>query len=233
MPISSVVFHLITFMILALGRVTAASQDTHLFDLQDDIGLAHFGYVEHSPNGRWLAVQTERASLPDDALQETVRIYPLASIARALNLKELVAVQPEWSFERMVTAQGDGSASLSHLEWLADSSGIAFLLRRGAYQHVLCLADLRTRRVHILSGDKQDVLGFDIRDTAHYVFAAASDDATQRLLDLEKTSFRVGTGLDIGELAYPKDMSDHIQRSDLWAADGGSARLVKEKPQTT
>jgi dipeptidyl aminopeptidase/acylaminoacyl peptidase len=217
-------------MILAGGSgFPAASQDSHPFNVQDDIELAHFGYVEQSPNGKWLAVQTERAALASDALRETVRIYSLDHIARALNTGELSKVEPEWSFDKVVTAQGSGSAGLSRLEWLSDSSGVAFLLRRNSYQHTLCFADLKTRQVQILSGGKQDIMGFDIRDATHYVFAAASDDARQRLFDQEKTSFRVGTGLDIGELAYPHDISEHIQRSDLWAANGGPARRVKDE----
>ena len=140
-------------------------------------------------------IQTERASLKDGKLHDTLRIYDLVTIRQAVNAHDQSQqVKPVWSFERVGKAPEGNAEFLSNLKWLPDSSAVAFLSQEEQYHCRLYLARLASKSIVPLTASRDDVLGFDVRDMSHYVFTVASRETDASLRRVLHASFRVGTG---------------------------------------
>lgn len=222
------ILYLLAVLSLGAASVCAHPQAKHLFAVADDISLARFVNVMHSPDDRWIVVQTERGSLEDDALHETIRVYSLTRLEELLSSADAHAISPEWSFERTVAANGDEAAGIVNLKWLANSTGFAFMLKTGPHQYRLYIADIHTQTVSPLSSAEADVLGFAIKDSSHYVFTVRSHAVVERLRSDIANSYVVGTGSDVDQLTDPESRIAEVQRSDLWAAVGGLPRQVRD-----
>lgn len=207
-----------SFLFLTLKMRSEPPGEASAFSVRDDIALARFGPISVSPKTDRVVVQTERASLQDGRVYETLRVYDLNVIRKAINGpnsgREL---EPFWIFERATTSGGD-SDRISPIKWLSDGSGFAFTLRVDPYHRRLYLASLGTKTVVPLSAAGDDVLGFDIRDRSHYAFTVASHETITKLQHELDTPSRVGTGDYFQAVAFPETYSHIIQRGDLWAA---------------
>ena len=207
----------------------ALSEQGLRFTVPDDIGIATFRNVAISPNARMVVVQTERASLKDGELHDTIQIYNLATIRQAVNARDRSQqVKPVWSFERVGKAPEGNAEFLSDLKWLPDSSGVAFLSQEEQYHCRLYLARLASESIVPLSASRDDVLGFDVRDRSHYVFTVASRETDASLRRVLHAFFRVGTGHPLYEVAFPEQATHIIQRGDLWVANGGKPLPVRD-----
>lgn len=208
----------------------AQSDSGKRFTVEDDIGIATFRNVAVSPNARMVVIQTERASLKDGKLHDTLRIYDLVTIRQAVNAHDQSQqVKPVWSFERVGKAPEGNVEFLSNLKWLPDSSAVAFLSQEEQYHCRLYLARLASKSIVPLTASRDDVLGFDVRDMSHYVFTVASRETDASLRRVLHASFRVGTGHPLYEVAFPEQASHIIQRGDLWAANGGKPLPVRDR----
>ncbi len=208
---------------------SAPSEPQHKFTVRDDIELARFGDIAVSPDETMVVVQTERASLQDGMMHETLRLYNLKTVRAAMNAPDQSKpIRPVWLFERAVKDSGGNSDRISRIKWLANGSGFAFSVQTDQYHHRLYLANIGSQRVITLSPAGEDVLGFDIRDFSHYVFTVASHEAEAKLKLAFEAPFRAGTGHYLSELAFPELYSHIIQHGDLWAAAGGPPAPVMD-----
>jgi len=201
------------------------------FTVLDDIALTHFGDiyaggvdpVTLSPDHKLIVVHSERGSVPDDRLEDELRIYGTSSLQDFVNTPANVsAPEPEWTIQESTNKDGYNRCLISRIRWLDTSDSFAFILRNEVGHDQLFLADLTRRTVTSLTPPDRDVTGFSIRDKDHYVFSVKSlsigkkfvrDDTVQLVLH-DETLFN---------LLSPTVYGD---RSDLWAAIGGPAEPV-------
>jgi dipeptidyl aminopeptidase/acylaminoacyl peptidase len=207
----------------------------HGFTVADDIGLTHFGDLYGgdtkattlSPDGKLVAVQSERGSLEDNRLHDELRIYDVEELKRFVDRPDESPVpQPIRTIHEATNEDGGNHGCLiTNIRWLADSSAVAFLLRNETGHNQLLLADAHERDVAPLTPIIQDVTSFQIRDREHYVFTVAAwkADAIARGSDTELV---VGASQTLYDVALPEKMQMTGDRSELWAAVGGSAAPV-------
>jgi len=223
-------------MLLAMGLAFTAlpcQPAKRRFTVADDIGLAHFGYpygtglvdaVTFSPDGRYFVVDTERGLLDRDRPESTLRIYTIGNIRRFLLRSEMSGEpSPPWTFRKSTNKDGP---IITHIRWLADSSGVAFLAKTASGNDELFLADLKTKTVHALTPDNEHVTSFDIRDREHLVYSVLSPIVGQKALADSKATSIVGTGRGyIGTLVFPENLYPARSRfhdlSELWAVENG------------
>ncbi len=203
------------------------------FTVADDIGLAHFGYpygtgivdaVTFSPDGRFFVVDTERGLLEQDRPESTLRIYRTGDVRQfMLRSKMRAEPSPLWTFSKSTNKDGP---IITHIRWLADSSGVAFLAKTASGNDELFLADLKTKTVRSLTPENQHVTSFDIRDREHLVYSVLSPIVGQKALAESQATSIVGTGHGyIGTLLFPENLYPSRLRfhdlSELWAVENG------------
>ncbi len=167
-------------LVCLLIAATARGNDKRPFSISDDIELSHFGdpytgkaeAIQFSPDGRYVAVYTERGRLQLDRPEGTLRIYRSRDIGGALHGADVSAVPPPlWALSRSTANSGP---IVSSWRWLPDSSAIAFLERRTNGDNELLLAYVKSKTVEPLSLKDQAVRAFDIRDQKTYVYAVVA-----------------------------------------------------------
>jgi dipeptidyl aminopeptidase/acylaminoacyl peptidase len=94
------------------------------------------------------------------------------------------------------------------------------------------VAELQPKTLTPLSDPAQDVTGFDLVDRTHFVYAARDPLVWTSAVD-RRSAEAVLTGKTLTELIFPVDLypssSRYYERSQLWAAQGGSVHLVKRE----
>jgi dipeptidyl aminopeptidase/acylaminoacyl peptidase len=210
------------------------------FTVAEEIGLAHFGdpygaeaeSVQKSPDGHYIAALIERGRMDLDRPEDTLRIYRLQEVRKALTRPNSAPPPaPLWSFSRSTAKDGP---IVTRWRWLADSSGIAFLERGANGNHRLMLADLKKQVIEPLTPSGQSVLAFDVRDRQHYVYEVLDPALFQRADAENKAPAIVGTGRSLDDLLFPADQDPSIaanlsDRGELWAVVG--TQLFKVKVQ--
>src|SRR5712691_4597031 len=138
------------------------------FTVADDIRVSHFGdlylgkadAITFSPNGRYFVVDTERGLLEQNRPESTLRIYRMEDVQQfLLHSEKALEPSPLWVLSKSTYKDGP---IITHIRWLADSSGIAFLAKTAAGNDELFLADLRLKRCYPLTRENQHVTSFDI-----------------------------------------------------------------------
>ena len=219
----------ISCLLLSVRLWSAPPNQNRRFSVRDDIALVKFGEIEVSPANDFVLVPTERASLEDGMMHDVLRVYSLEALRKSLDTASAdQSIEPIWSFERVTKDPGGNTDRISRVKWLSGGKAFAFLFRVDAYHHRLYLADVVKREVVALSTEADNVLGFDIRDATHYVFAEASHEAEAEMNKTLEAPYRVGTGLGFEELAFPQESAHFIQRGELWAAIGEPAKRVMD-----
>jgi hypothetical protein len=118
---------------------------------------------------------------------------------------------------------------ISDWRWLADSSGVAFLEQTPG-NNELVVADLRIKKVEILTAAKETIRAFDVNDKRCYVYAVADPAERERRAAERKKPATVGTGHTLFELLFPDDLVTarlDSPPSYLWAVIGGKRYEVK------
>jgi len=197
------------------------------FTVADDIGVAHFGdpYTEkvaavtYSPDGRYFVVDTERGMVEEDRPESTLWVYQTEDVHQFLVRPELGrGPSPVWMFS--MSTYKDGPI-ITHIRWLDDSSGVAFLAKTASGNDELFLADLKTKTVHALTPENQHVTGFDIRDRQHFVYSILSPMIDQKALGESQSAIIAATGRDLSSLLFPENLYPFMSRfhdlSELWA----------------
>jgi dipeptidyl aminopeptidase/acylaminoacyl peptidase len=241
-PISRQAARLLSLLLAAgMWPTTAALAGTERrFTVADDIELSHFGDpytvsvepITFSPDGRFLVVDTERGRIDLDRPQSTLRVYRTADVAQFLRSphsgKELA---PWWIITKSSYKNGP---IIENIQWLADSSGFAFLAKTLAGKDQLFLGDLQTKKIVTLTRADQQVTGFDIRDRNHYVYCVQSPRLNETAMRESHATAVAAKGHNIYSLIFGGNDDLHFTAlaaydlSELWAVDNGKPFQVRD-----
>src|SRR5713226_1429589 len=135
------------------------------FTVADDITLVHFGDpytlkadpVTFSPDGRYFVVDTERGLIEENRPESTLRVFRTEDVREFLiDPKIMRAPSPIWMFSKSTYKDGP---IITHIRWLADSTGFAFLAKSVSGNDQLFLADLTIKTIDTLTPQNQDEIG--------------------------------------------------------------------------
>ena len=193
------------------SQIALAQQPKNRFTVADEIGIAHFGdpyygeaeELSFSPDGNYVAVDTERGRLDLNRVEDSLRFYRSQDIKIFLEHPDRSQPpSPVWVVNR---SDKEGPV-IQSWRWLPDSSGVAFLEGGGDFADKrLMLADLRKKTVGALTSEKESVKTFGIRDRRHYVYTVA-DPLEQKKWQTEiQAPAVVATGHKVSELLLPHD----------------------------
>jgi dipeptidyl aminopeptidase/acylaminoacyl peptidase len=209
-------------------RFASAQQTKRPFTITDDIGITSFHTVgrtqvkiQFSPDGNYFAVYAERERLDVNRVEDSLRFYRNQDVEDFV--KHSDASQPPLPVWVVNRSDMEGPV-INDWRWLVDSSGVAFLEGGGDFgPKRLVLADLRKKKVEILTSATEPVEDFDVRDRRHYVYTVADPAPLQKLREEHQAPAMVGTGRSIFQLLLPDDPElkyDLLPRSYLWAVVG-------------
>ncbi len=228
-------FLLIVITLIGCAIAYAAETDKGApqrpFTVADDIGLARFDDplagmppIVLSPDGQFAAVRIQRGLLEQNRLEDELRVYDLAVLNDFVNASRAIATpQPIWSLREATYSEG---VLISNVRWTRDSKGLTFLLKDSKGKCQLMYTDLKQSQPKRLSSNGQDVMAFDVRDEAHYAYTIRSTDLLRRP-DKERVLPAVDvTGRSFTSVLFPDYEAAWDDRSELWAAAGGSLRPV-------
>jgi dipeptidyl aminopeptidase/acylaminoacyl peptidase len=222
----------------AIG-LAAASCEASPFTVADDIEFIHFvdsneegiEPIIYSPDRRYVVVHAERGRLDLNKVESTLRVYSTESLKRVVQDGSANREPaPAWILRKSTFENGP---IISNVRWLANSSGFAFLAKTALGTNQLFLADLRTRRLRRITGARDHVTTFDIRDRNHLVYAVLSPAISQRICERRppEGSTIVATGRFVGNLLDPnldRGASGPHDRSEIWAIVGGRRFRVED-----
>src|SRR5713101_3886844 len=203
------------------------------FTVADDIALSRFGsstsdddLFAFSPDHRFFAVLTEHGRLDLNRPESIFRVYRTEDIIRILKERQSAREpSPVWEIRESTYRHGP---IITRVRWLRDSSGVAFLAKTASGNNQLLLADLRTKVVHQLTSDDQNVTGFAIRTRHNFVYTALTQPPKQAA-SLGPSAI-IGTGRDIFTLMFPEDSRSPAfsDQSELWAVVGSRRFKLKD-----
>jgi dipeptidyl aminopeptidase/acylaminoacyl peptidase len=207
-----------------------AQQTKKQFTVADDIGITLFRtigvppkMVRFSPDGNYFVVFAERGRLDLNRVEDSFRFYRSQDVEDFLGLaEESRPPAPLWVVTRSCKETDEGF--IGRWRWLADSSGVAYLESTKAGSKHLTLADLRTKKVEVLTPETESVKDFDISDRQHYIYTVADVAQLQKRRDERQSAVIVGAGRSLSELLLPDDPVTAEMASPpnyLWAVDSG------------
>ena len=232
----------VLFPLVAIG-VAAQTSALKPFTVAEEIGLTDFsimGSINYpvivSPDGRFVAVWSERGLLKNDRVEDDLRVYQIAALRRFVrNPGQAPPPVPAPVLELHEATFIEGPI-ISQIRWLPNSKGLAFLLRSAHDANQLMVMGLKQARPRVLSLRGQDVTAFDVRDTSHYVYGVASLD---RVLPAPWGSGGVawdGTGQPLENVLIRGELKRWLSdfgisyggrlRSVLWGATADTPHLV-------
>jgi dipeptidyl aminopeptidase/acylaminoacyl peptidase len=230
-------FIVLIFLIGIASPIASAQQTRKLFTVADDIGVALCcdvgGNVHFSPDGNYFAVYTERGRLDLNCVEDSLRYYRSRDVQGFLKRSaESQPPSPVW----IVNRSGKEGPVIDKWRWLADSSGVAFLEQAADGNKHLVLADLRTKRIELLTTTAERVEDFDIRNRLNYVFTVHDSLEVKRWHAALQKPEVVGTGRTLLELLFPDDLlvsrvvdSAGYKNLNLWAVVRGKRFEVKKE----
>ena len=209
------------------------------FTLADDIGLSHFGDpytlnvdpITFSPDGHYFVVVTERGLIDQNRPESTLRVFSTEAVHQFLGYPNAVREPPPvWTLKESTYKEGP---VVTHVRWLADSGGFAFLVKNVTGNDQLFLANLNTKTVRVLTSDDQNVTGYDICRPDRFVYTLQSPAVRDKTISEGRTSSIVGTGHSLNSLIFPEDTYSSTSKShdlsELWAVVNGKRFQVKDK----
>ncbi len=232
-PLRTTIIWLFVIVFIALigvhSPIVSAQQTKRPFTVADEIGLAHFGdpyqvqaeALRFSPDGNYFAVDTEVGKLDLNCVEDSLRLYRTQDIRDFLARSDRSQLpSPVW----IVNRSGKEGPIIHDWRWLPNSSGVAFLEGNGVLgQKRLVLADLRTRKIEVLTSATEAVQEFDIRDRRHYVYTVIDSGEREKLHGERQAAAMVGTGRPLVELLFPESTTAKVlskPKADLWAVVG-------------
>ena len=225
---------------MCLGTLPCGASEKRRFTVADDIELTHFAgdpytgaldyAVRFSPDGLYFLVYTARGLLDQNRPESTLRVFRTEDVHRFLLHPEVTREpSPVWTLSKSTYKDGP---IITRSRWLPDSSGVAFLAMTTSGKDQLLLADLKTRAVHSLTPEDQDVTAFDIRNLNHFVYSIRSPFILHKIKAENEADSIVGTGRSLGSLLFPADpslISRMYDLSELWAVVNGRRFPVEQK----
>jgi dipeptidyl aminopeptidase/acylaminoacyl peptidase len=223
---------------LLLGlAIESSAAEQHGFTVADDIALSHFGDpytvtvdpIIFAPNGKYFAVVSERGLLVKSRPESIVRLYKTEDVRQFLNHpSNNIKPSPFWTFGRSTYKDGP---IITHLRWLSDSSGVAFLCKVSSGEGQLLLANVESRTINVLTSANQNVVAFDIHNRARFVYAVRSPEIERRKIADRNAPSIVATERDLPTLLFQDDHQYDL--SELWAVEDGKRYRVEYKPSQT
>lgn len=207
------------------------------FTVADDIGLSYFGVPNSledtflfSPGGQYVVVHTERGRVDLNRPESTLRIYETREIHQFLLHPDVTSEPlPVWEISRSSYRQGP---IITHIRWLADSIGIAFLAKAETGNDQVLLADFQSKNLLELTPKDQHITAFDIRSPDNFIYCVLSPEVRKKLTAQSQAVSVVGT--DIENLFPPEASSSGAKlypfydRSELWAVVNGRRFRVED-----
>jgi hypothetical protein len=210
-----------------------AQQAKTRFTVADEIGLTHFGdpytgqaeAVLFSPDGNYVAVDSERGRLDLNRPEDSLRFYRVPDIEDFLDHADSQPPSPIWVLTLSTDKEGP---IITKCRWLADSSGVAFLERVEGGNQQLVFADIRKHATESLTPANEMVRGFDIRDRKNYVYIIADPASREKLQTEGEAPSIAGSDRPLYEVLYcllfPNDaLTVRVlsSRNYLWAVVDG------------
>src|SRR5258708_7391345 len=144
-----VVYLLVPMGIFLLSLTCDAAK--RRFTVADDVGLTHFGDpyggqadpVTFSPDGRYFVVDSERGMLHLNRSESTLRVFRTDDVREYLRHSEITREPPPiWMLSKSTYKNGP---IITKIRWLADSSGLAFLVKTSSGSEQLFLANIKAK----------------------------------------------------------------------------------------
>jgi dipeptidyl aminopeptidase/acylaminoacyl peptidase len=229
---------ILVFMACILIGGAAPAWSARPFTVEDDIGFTNFGDpyssleepISYSPDGRLALAIAQRGRLDINRPESIIRVYRIEELRKLLGRQgKRTDLSPLWEVRSSAYENGP---NVRHVQWLANSSGFAFLQRTAMGTEELVLVDLGARMTKVLTPADRHVTAFAILDKAHYVYSLQSQRVGQEAVAESRATSIVGTGRDFFSLVYPNDKyPENLRASDfseLWAVVAGAPFLVTE-----
>ncbi len=227
-PCTAPILILVSWLGYAVPRCEA-QQTKRPFTVRDDIGMTTFHApngeakpLQFSPDGKYVAVYTDKGRLDLNHPEDTLWFYQSSDVENFLSLSR-VANSPIPKAVWAVSCSGyKEGPNINKWQWLADSSGVAFLERTGPGNQRLVFADLRTKTTATMTAGAEIVVDFDFRDRKNYVYTTSDSAQLQRLETDRQSPAIVGTGRSLESLiALPDPWDLLFKPSRLWAVVNG------------
>jgi hypothetical protein len=221
---------------LSLIGVPCKASKRH-FTVADDIALTYFGDlytgqvepITFSPDGRYFVVETERGLIEKNRPESNLRIYRSEDVRRFLNGRITDEPTPVWQLSKSTYKD---APIITHIRWVADSGGVAFLVKTQSGNDQLIFFELRTNELHTLTSRLQHVTGFDIRDRFHFVYSVQSPAVREKAVAESNAMSIVATGRHLFELLFPGQLRLNStilnDASELWVVSNGRRFRVKD-----
>jgi hypothetical protein len=201
------------------------------FDVRDSIETADF--VEGplwSPDGKWIAVATQRGLLPQGVTEATLWLFDATAVARTLKREISGAPASAQAAVRLSGAiNGDGGAGfgrvLMRLTWDSTSRTLYFLGRDGRENRQLFRVSISGGAVTALTPPTQDVVDY-AQSGGKLIYLAGPSIDTQKLwssMDSATPDIVLGTGRAFEDLLYPSIQRDFRYMPtpfELWQIEG-------------
>jgi len=210
------------------------------FTVADDITLVHFGDpytakadpVAFSPDGRYFVVDTERGLLDQNRPESTLRVFRTVDVYQFVLHPEIESgPTPIWSFSESTYKD---APIITEIQWLMDSSEFSFLVKTHSGNNQLFLANPKTKTIHPLTPEDQDVTAFRISDRNHFVYSVSSPDILHKAMEENLAPAISGTGRSLLDLMFPPNLYPSLKStlndiSDLWTVVHGKRFRVTDK----
>lgn len=212
--ISNFAFFRLTVAVIALSLWMSpdeaqAAQVGRRFTVADDVRLTLFedadesasNAIRFSPNGQYFLVKAERGLLDKNRPESIIRLYRTEAVRRhILNQPNPVRLSETWEFRKSTYKDGP---IISHVRWLADSSGFAFIAKTTNGNGQLFVAEINKHKLFPLTPERQDVTAFSICDRKHLVYTATSPSVLRKAIAEDRATSFAGTGRFLYELLSP------------------------------
>lgn len=215
------------------------------FTVAEEIHIANF-FPYHdtppitvSPNGRFVAIRTERGLLDIGRVEDELRVYDRAELKEFMqgNARRSPAPEPVLDVRESTYKQGP---LIRQIRWLRNSSALVFLLRDGNGLNELMTVGLKEKMPHLLSLKGQNVTAFAVRDRTHYAYTVFNPGAALRSPWRDGRVAWDATGRSIWEVLIPLAWNARIAhlpgppgsaplRSVLWVATSKRPHLLLQQ----
>jgi dipeptidyl aminopeptidase/acylaminoacyl peptidase len=227
----------LTLLLMMCLAADSRGAEKRPFTLADDIGISIFGdpymgqveAITFSPDRQFIVVSTFRGRVDLNRSESKLRFYRSTDIQECLARgRSQDSPHAFWTLSKSTYVDGP---IITNIRWLADSTGIGFLLRNELGLNQLVLAELRTRTAEVLSPANENVTAFDIRSRHRFAFAALSRAIRERALKEERAPSFLATGRTFESLTLPLPRNPSITAYDLsevWAhTNGRTFRIIE------
>jgi dipeptidyl aminopeptidase/acylaminoacyl peptidase len=213
-------------ILLGTGGLSASAWAAHPFTTADDIKLSLFGdpyedkvdALTFSPNGQYVVVATQRGLLVKNTPESTLWVYRLQEIRQYLQAPRRSRVHPYWVIRESTYPHGP---IITRVQWLPNSTGFGYLVRSALGYNQLFLANIKSRRSRVATPKTENVVDFDLRDWAHYVYSITAPSI------FRESPTGNETGKSLGRLIFPpaRDPWEALHsflydRQEVWAVYG-------------